>query len=1187
MKTIKKTVFLSFFAIFSLIYMVLISNQVYSVGILEPIAMSSEDFTADDLVIDNDPDNTSVDRTNGYGLTMYFSGDTISSAGTDGFGFRLKNTTNTVLPIQTLYISLWDSVNKGAADNVEYSLMHSTVQFLWLDGTITTSVGGSVHRNVNIPANFDGIMVIDWSEVVTLKHPDFNGGNTGYTLRSDEFKLKKDGTSYYAYPTQDFLAIHMFMRPTAHTPAFGAANELIIGDPYTFVYGDKTTHTKYAGTSLKVHSENRPTGSKATWNNHPVQSSVVRYSVANYPTEVATYNLQVNGVAGYVDDSINLNTESDTVSVKFGYELEINPTLSADYGIGMIELDGTPLVDNHQVKNMSLTGTTHILNYITGPMYKVVVGENPEILLEDKTGISFDVNNTLGEEISYTLELKDSNGQIYTASNNGRGFLTVGEYTYWSDVFTIPKGFNGSIYIPFNQSQIRWSRVNNKPFDLEKPDKVINVIKLNHVLTDSINAAALESVLSNWKFETNAPELSSSPLDIIETEFTGGFATSLNEDVLIWSNVPRIYTIPQKTIPLGGLGLGLRVKNIGSNEIQFRINMEGTDGVVYSFAYPVTYTRVDNKTRESITDSQEYFNVPAGFDGTIILNLNNLSAGRLDVIGENGSSVAFQNVDIRNMNFYFNGTAEDLLLFNPTMITFGYDGIKKIYENVLLPTLPTSNMGDERIKEPIAITTNNLNITVDGMANDNSKISINQERLTLGDTLLVSSKVGYRIISLKFEDQIITPNSDGTYSIPIMQSYSEDLKLIVETAKACGYEFLFNNDAVSVQIENNLSQSGKVDEGSNITFTVNVLAGYELVEVKKNNEKINAVNGVYKVTIDSETTIEIINNTINYTITYHLDGGLNNTNPPTFTVEDTIIFTPLTKEGYNFDGWYKLDGNNQVDITGINKGTTGNIELYAKWALISYTITYNLDGGVNNTSNPLTYIPGEKIIFLAPTKDGYEFVGWYKLDGDNEVMISEIETNMTGNVEVYAKWKLATYTITYNLDGGSNNFNPTTYTQLDIIAFEPPTKAGYEFVGWYVMDGENEVEFTGIAAGTKNNLELYAKWRLATYTITYHLDGGVNAENPKTYTMEDSLILVDPTKDGYIFDGWYILDGNNKQNITKIEEGTTGNINLYAKWKEKTSQTNNIIIIISVLGGVILLSGAAGIVFILLKKKRV
>ena len=87
--------------------------------------------------------------------------------------------------------------------------------------------------------------------------------------------------------------------------------------------------------------------------------------------------------------------------------------------------------------------------------------------------------------------------------------------------------------------------------------------------------------------------------------------------------------------------------------------------------------------------------------------------------------------------------------------------------------------------------------------------------------------------------------------------------------------------------------------------------------------------------------------------------------------------------------------------------------------------------------------------------------------------------------------------------------------------------------------------------------------------------------------MEDSLILVDPTKDGYIFDGWYILDGNNKQNITKIEEGTTGNINLYAKWKEKTSQTNNIIIIISVLGGVILLSGAAGIVFILLKKKRV
>jgi hypothetical protein len=53
------------------------------------------------------------------------------------------------------------------------------------------------------------------------------------------------------------------------------------------------------------------------------------------------------------------------------------------------------------------------------------------------------------------------------------------------------------------------------------------------------------------------------------------------------------------------------------------------------------------------------------------------------------------------------------------------------------------------------------------------------------------------------------------------------------------------------------------------------------------------------------------------------------------------------------------------------------ITLYATKATISYTIKYNLDGGTNGT-NPENYtIESDDITLASPTKDEYDFDGWY------------------------------------------------------------------------------------------------------------------------------------------------------------------------------------------------------------------
>ena len=225
----------------------------------------------------------------------------------------------------------------------------------------------------------------------------------------------------------------------------------------------------------------------------------------------------------------------------------------------------------------------------------------------------------------------------------------------------------------------------------------------------------------------------------------------------------------------------------------------------------------------------------------------------------------------------------------------------------------------------------------------------------------------------------------------------------------------------------------------------------------------------------SNTAITASWNINNYTITYHLNEGTNsNQNPSTYTVLDNVTFATPTRRGYTFNGWYLEDTfDNQTETIALN--TIGNIEFYAKWTIIEYTITYHLDSGTNYQSNPSTYTVLDNVTFAAPTRRGYTFNGWYLEDTfDNQ--IETIELNTINNIEVYAKWTPTVYTITYHLNEGTNsNQNPSTYTLLDEITFATPTRRGYTFDGWYLEDTfDNQID--SIALNTINNIEVYAKW---------------------------------------------------------------------------------------------------------------
>ena len=298
----------------------------------------------------------------------------------------------------------------------------------------------------------------------------------------------------------------------------------------------------------------------------------------------------------------------------------------------------------------------------------------------------------------------------------------------------------------------------------------------------------------------------------------------------------------------------------------------------------------------------------------------------------------------------------------------------------------------------------------------------------------------------------------------------------------------------------------------------------------------------------------------NYNISYTLNGGTA-TNQASYTVEsDTIKLNNPTKPGYTFTGWSGTDLNGADNMTvTIPKGSTGARSYTANWTRDTYGITYELNGGTAATpQNPTSYTAESETITLNnPEKPGYTFTGWSGtgLSGTNNMTVT-IPKGSTGARTYTANWTPYTYDITYDLNGGEvpNSQNPTSYTaESETITLNNPTRTGYTFTGWSGTDitGENSMTVT-ISKGSTGARTYTANWTRDTYGITYNLNDGEvpNSQNPTSYTVEsDTIKLNNPTKHGYIFNGWSGtgLIGEDNMTVT-IPKGSTGNREYTAHW---------------------------------------
>ena len=144
-------------------------------------------------------------------------------------------------------------------------------------------------------------------------------------------------------------------------------------------------------------------------------------------------------------------------------------------------------------------------------------------------------------------------------------------------------------------------------------------------------------------------------------------------------------------------------------------------------------------------------------------------------------------------------------------------------------------------------------------------------------------------------------------------------------------------------------------------------------------------------------------------------------------------------------------------------------------------ITYK--PGTNGTGDELLVnkIYGENFDLADGTftRNGYTQTGWATIDGGDKVY--DLGGTYTDNkaLTLYPAWTVNQYSITYELDGGTAEGNPDSYTvESEDFSLNEPTKEGYIFIGWSGTDltGENNMT-VAITKGSTGDRSYTAHWR--------------------------------------------------------------------------------------------------------------
>ena len=313
-----------------------------------------------------------------------------------------------------------------------------------------------------------------------------------------------------------------------------------------------------------------------------------------------------------------------------------------------------------------------------------------------------------------------------------------------------------------------------------------------------------------------------------------------------------------------------------------------------------------------------------------------------------------------------------------------------------------------------------------------------------------------------------------------------------------------------------------------------------------------------------------------YKVSYNANGGSGAPSTQTKYHGKTLTLsnTKPTRTGYAFKGWATSASGGVAYASGASYTTNAAITLYAVWQKITYTVSYNANGGSGAPSNQTkTYGVNLTLSSSKPTRASYvdengstvsyTFKGWATSASSSTVAYKAGATyTANASITLYAIWQVTTTAMTYDIvyvTGDGSNVASQEKTKGVSIALSTmvPTRDGFTFTNWNTKsDGSGTNYNAGVTYSIDADLTLYAIWTPWTHTVTFNVNGG-SGSVPSNFTKTGGVDVVIPetipVKNNHICYAW----STNANGSGKIyyagevydNEQNGGTITLYAKWE--------------------------------------
>ena len=235
-----------------------------------------------------------------------------------------------------------------------------------------------------------------------------------------------------------------------------------------------------------------------------------------------------------------------------------------------------------------------------------------------------------------------------------------------------------------------------------------------------------------------------------------------------------------------------------------------------------------------------------------------------------------------------------------------------------------------------------------------------------------------------------------------------------------------------------------------------------------------------------------------------------------------------------------------------------------------YSITFDANDGRFTSGNIIVLKAMGNSLLSEPNKpirSGYAFAGWAK-EADGSLVWDFTADRVTKNITLYAIW-LEIFNVTYDANGGvfedySNTITAEVKQGDTLVPPVQPERDNYVFKNWYKDSSLSQVWDFSVDTVTSDTT-LYAGWEsvIVEQEVVFVLNYA-GSENVTMSTV-DGLVDFVPTREGYVFNGWWISDGLSAdgqyilaQKWDSSEIVTESNLILYAEWVEESTVSSQL-----------------------------